>query len=281
MTSNASPNRSLSVLNRSTGAMRSSLNRRPIAHNPSLAARRSTIFNSASERPGSRRCFGVNGSGSDWLTQHRREHAVVDRGREREAAGEALADHPDALARRLFVEVAGERPQIVRDGPVSIGGERSEFLCDTATQHYWHHPRPDRLRARCAEHRRRGHRKPVVHQVITEREHARMKPRHLGDQHHAGTRALAIDVVGEAGGSERLGGPSGQVGFRHGHDVSVRNREGPAVPYLAGSGEAFCVAAASVRYSSVPAPPLSATCASPVGPLSRVVHTGSALSALS
>ncbi len=97
-----------------------------------------------------------------------------------------------------------------------------------------------------------------------------MDARHLGDQHHAGTFALAVDVVGEAGRRKRRGGPSGQVGFRRGH--GVRHRDS----YLAGSGEAFCVAAASVRYSSVPAAPVIAICAGPPAPFSRVVHTGSA-----
>ncbi len=54
----------------------------------------------------------------------------------------------------------------------------------------------------------------VVHQMITERQHAGMHAGHLGDQHHAGPLALAVDVVGEAGRGERRGGPSGQIGFR-------------------------------------------------------------------
>ena len=46
--------------------------------------------------------------------------------------------------------------------------------------------------------------------------------------------------------------------------------------YFAASGDRVCVAAASVRYSSVPAAPVIAICAGPLAPFSRVVHTGSA-----
>ena len=49
---------------------------------------------------------------------------------------------------------------------------------------------------------------------------------HLGDQDDAGAFALAVDVMGVTGGSERLRGPSGQVGFRSrpGGDIRCRVR---------------------------------------------------------
>jgi len=111
--------------------------------------------------------------------------------------------------------------------------------------------------------------------MITQRQYARMDARHLRDQHHAGAFALAVHIVGVSGRRKGRDGPSGQVGFRRGHDVSVRYREG-AVRYFAGSGNWVCVAAASVRYSFVPAAPVMAICAGPPAPFSRVVHTGSA-----
>ena len=49
-----------------------------------------------------------------------------------------------------------------------------------------------------------------------------------------------------------------------------------ASPTWQAAATAVCVAAASVRNSSVPAAPVIAICAGPAGPSSRVVHTGSA-----
>ncbi len=83
---------------------------------------------------------------------------------------------------------------------------------------------PHRRRTRRAVQRRARHGEPVVHQVITQRQHAGMDARHLRDQHHAGAFALAVHVVGVSGRGKRRGGPSGQVGFRRGHGVSVRYR---------------------------------------------------------
>jgi len=54
-----------SVWKRSRGDILSSLNRKPIAHKPSLAARSATAFRSGSLTPASRRWAGVSGSGSD------------------------------------------------------------------------------------------------------------------------------------------------------------------------------------------------------------------------
>src|SRR6267378_504168 len=104
--------------------------------------------------------------------------------------------------------------------------------------------------------------------MITQPQHAGMYPRQLRDQHYAGALALAIDVVREAGRGKRRGGPSGQVGCWRSHGVSVC--------YLAANGDWVCVAAARIRYSSVPAAPVIAICAGPPGPDSRVLHTASA-----
>ncbi len=69
MTSKASPSRSLSVLNRSLGAIGSPLKRSPSAHRPSSAARFSMTFISPSDRPGSRFCLAVKPIGTDgWLS---------------------------------------------------------------------------------------------------------------------------------------------------------------------------------------------------------------------
>src|ERR1700738_1079780 len=156
----------------------------------------------------------------------------------------------------------------LRTRPVGVGCKCREFFCHTAAQHHRHHTWADSRGARRTVERRRRDGESVVHQMITERQDAGMQAGPLGDQHHTGTLALAVPVVCVSRRCERRDGPSGQVCFRCGHAVSVF--------YLAGSGDWVCVAAASVRYSSVPAAPVIAMCAGPPSPFSRVVHTGSA-----
>ena len=278
MTSNASPSRSFSVLKRWLGDSGSSLNRRPSAHSPSLATRCSTIFNSSSDRPGSLFCLAVSPIGRDgWLSTGANTLSSTAAAK-REAAAPALAYHPDALPRRLLVEVAGQRAEVMGDRPVGVRRKRGEFLCHTTAQHDRHRTRSGAWCARCAVQRRAGDGESVVHQMITQGQHTGMYARHLRNQHHTGSLALAIDIVGEAGSGEWRGGPSGQIGFRSRLAGDIGVRRGHGVSYFAGSGGCFCTAAASVRYSSVPAAPVIAICAGPVGPFSRVVHTGSASS---
>ena len=87
----------LEGLEPSPGDSGSSLNRKPSAHSPSLAARCSTIFSSASDSPGSRSLLRRQPYRQRRLAQHRRQHAVVDGGREREAAGEHWPITPTPL----------------------------------------------------------------------------------------------------------------------------------------------------------------------------------------
>jgi hypothetical protein len=112
--------------------------------------------------------LGGQGNRHRGLAEHRGQHAVVDRGSQRETAGEALADHPDALARRLLVEVAGQRAQVMSHRPVRVQREAREFPCHTAAQHDRYGTRPDRRRTRSTEQRRTRHGEPVVHQVVTQ-----------------------------------------------------------------------------------------------------------------
>src|ERR1700712_5295135 len=99
--------------------------------------------------------------------------------------------------------------------------------------------------------------------MVSQCEHTGVDAGHLGDQHHTRALALAVDVVRVAGTGERLDRPSRQVGFWSWHGCS----------YLTGNGGCVYVAAASVRYSFVPAAPGIASCAAPLGTVSRGLHT--------
>jgi hypothetical protein len=130
------------------------------------------------------------------LAEHRCQHTVVDRGGQREAAGEALPDHADTLAWRGGVEVAGQRSQKQRHRPLLVGRKCGEFPCHTGPRDRGSQIPGARRSARNPEQRRHGHGEAVVHQMITEGKHAGVDARQLGDQHHAGAVAPAVDVVG-------------------------------------------------------------------------------------
>src|SRR5205823_6133872 len=113
-----------------------------------------------------------------------------------------------------------------------------------------------------------GDGEPVFHQVIAQPQHTGVDSRDLGNQHHPGTGALAVDVVGIAGTGERRRRPARKVRFGCGHcDVPSR--------YRLGSGGCDWVADASVRNWSVLPAPVIAIWVGPTGLASRVVHTGS------
>ena len=201
MTSNASPSRCLQRLEPRAGRQR-------ILAEPQSESAQSLVGDSLFDdlqlgfgQPGIASLLGRQRYRQRRLAEHRGQHAVVHRGREREPPAPALADHPDALARCLLVEVAGQRPQVVGDRPVGVRRERREFLCHTTAQHDRHRTRPHPRCTRRAVQRRACDGESVVHQMITERQHAGMDARHLRYQHHAGTLALAIDVVGIARGA--------------------------------------------------------------------------------
>ena len=94
------------------GHGRSPVKRIASTHRSSRAA---TVARSASDRPSERLRALPTGERQRRLAQHRREHLVVDRHREREAAGEAHADRADARTAALLVQVAGQRAQPVDD----------------------------------------------------------------------------------------------------------------------------------------------------------------------
>ncbi len=154
ITSNASPSRSLSVLKRSPGDSGSSLKRRPERAQSLVGGALLDHLQLAFGQPGVTLVLGRQTNRQRRLTQHRRQHAVVDRSGQREAAAPALADHPDALAGCLLVEVARQGAQIVRHRPIGIGRECREFLCHTTTQHDRACTGPHRRRAGRAVQRR-------------------------------------------------------------------------------------------------------------------------------
>jgi predicted PurR-regulated permease PerM len=138
------------------------------------------------------------------LAEHRCQHAFVDRGGQRESTGETLADHTDAFAGCRRVEVTSQCAQEIRYRPVLVGRERGEFPCHTNTSERIERVADRDRTARLAEQRRYRHGKTVVHQVISQPEYAWMDARHLGDQHHAGSVATAVDVVGVPAAGERF-----------------------------------------------------------------------------
>jgi hypothetical protein len=205
------------------------------------------------------------------LAQHRGQHAVIHRGGQREAAGEALPDHADALAGRLVVEVPCQRPQEQRHRALLVGREGGEFLGHATAQDPGQHIGCADRPPRCAEQRRDGHGKPVVHQMISQPEHARMDAGQLRDQHHAGTLSLAVDVMGVATAGKRTTCPPGEIGLWCGQCCPFA---GPSAQ-RAGNGGSVWVAVASLRNSAGDPAPVIAICVDPPGPSSRVVHSGS------